>query len=111
MAEIRTPFEATPQQVEEWKEKFGKVFEINVTDDRSIPMQPYRMYVKKPSRQTLEKAGGLAGSNGVVFMRKIYEEIKLQGDKEIEQDDYLFNAAIAQVGDTIKVAEASIKEL
>ena len=95
--------QATPEQIEAWKKKHGKVFQV--TTGNSVG------YIHKPGRKELSYASHVGASNPLGFTEAILNSCWLGGDETIKSDDYKFLAVSSQLEKIITVAEAEIKEL
>lgn len=93
----------TPEMIKAWKKEHGKVFFIKV-DDKMI-------YLKKPGRKALSYASGVGTKDPMKFNEIILADCMLGGDIEMLNDDELFLAASAKVGDLIQFKEAELGEL
>jgi len=100
----KNTFEATPEQITEWKRKHGSVFVIEV-DGR-------RAYVKAPDRKGLSYAATVSkGTDAMEFNSAILNSCWLEGDAEIKTDDRLFLGVAEKLDQIIETAEAEIKKL
>lgn len=91
------------EQIREWKNKYGSVFELSV-DGR-------RAYLRKPDRKTLSYASTAGQTDPLKFNEVLLKGCWLGGDEEIRTDDELFLAASAKLGELIQVKEAELKKL
>lgn len=91
------------EQIKEWKNKYGSVFELSV-DGR-------RAYLRKPDRKTLSYASTAGQTDPLKFNEVLLKGCWLGGDEEIRTDDELFLAASAKLGELIQVKEAELKKL
>lgn len=96
-------FEATPEQINEWKAKHKNVYLIEV-DGRSA-------YVKAPSRNDLSYASAIGSKDPIKFNEAILKNCWLDGDDDIKTDDRLFMGVAAKLDEIIETAEASVKKL
>jgi hypothetical protein len=95
--------EATPEQVEAWKKKHGRVFQLKTCESVG--------YLKKPGRSELSYAGKVGAQNPLDFSEAILQSCWLGGDETIKSNDEKFLAVSSQLEKVISVAEAEIKEL
>lgn len=89
------------KHINELKAKHGTIYEITV-DGRSC-------IVRKPNRKDLSYIAAV--SNPVQMTETLLNQLWLEGDEEIRQDDDLFLAAAAKLGELVQVKEAEIKKL
>jgi len=92
----------TKEQIELWKKKHGKVFEIKVEDKHC--------FLKKPDRQTLSFAMTMAQTDPLGFTEAILENCWLGGDEAIKTEDSLFLAASAKIDGILEVKQAELKK-
>ncbi|MDR2475944.1 MAG: hypothetical protein LBD45_08820 [Bacteroidales bacterium] len=95
--------EATPEQVETWKKKHGRVFQVKTGESVG--------YLKKPGRSELSYAGKVGAQKPLDFSEAIFQSCWLGGDETIKSNDEKFLAVSSQLENVISVAEAEIKEL
>ncbi|MEE3483267.1 MAG: hypothetical protein VZQ98_02955 [Bacteroidales bacterium] len=103
MNETKETYKATEEQIRQWKEKHGDVYEITV-DGR-------RCYLRKPNRRELSYASVAGKSDPMRFNEIILNQCWLEGDEEIKTDDSLFLGVSAQIATLVEVKEAEIKKL
>ncbi len=96
--------EVTEAQIQQWKKKYGDVYEISVKGKR--------MFVRPPGRNELgyvyqsEKRGDNIFDAQAVVLNSIY----LGGDKEIINDDRYFMAAVQVLEQLMDFGEAKLKK-
>lgn len=95
--------ELTPQEIESYKEKYGKIYLISVEDKKA--------YIHKPDRNTLDLASLASRNKDSKFNETILINCWLAGDKEIVQDDEYFYPAGKQLNEIVKYKESELKEL
>lgn len=95
--------QATPEQIEEWKKKYGKVWAIIV--DGHI------CYLKRPDRKALGYASIAGKDNPLKFNEVILANCFLGGSEAIKTDDDLFFGASAKLAELIQVKEAELVNL
>lgn len=95
--------QATPEQITEWKNKFGKVSAIIV--DGHIG------YFKKPDRKTLGYASSVGTKDPIKFNEVLMNNCFIGGSEAIKKDDDLFLSASAKLGDLISIKEAELVNL
>lgn len=96
-------YQATPEQIAEWKKKHGSIFEIEVEGRRA--------YLHSPSRNTMSYAATTSKNDPMKFNEVILKGCWLEGDLEIQTDDRLFMGVSQQIDQILEVAEATIKKL
>lgn len=97
-------FQATEDQIAEWKKKHGNIFRIAVEDQHSC-------YLCTPNRNQLSYAATAGKTDPLKFNETILRECWLGGDEEIKTDDSLFLAASSQLTEIIKVKKATVEKL
>jgi hypothetical protein len=96
-------FQATEEQIAEWKDKHKGVFCIKVEDKAC--------YLKKPSRKALGYASMAGKENPLKFNEVILNDCWLAGDEEIKTDDDLFLSVSPKVAEIIEVKSADLEKL
>lgn len=89
------------KHINELKAKYGDVYQITVEGKSCI--------VRKPNRKDLSYISAL--NNPLQMTETLMNQLWVEGDEEIRQDDDLFLAAAAKLGQVIQVKEAEIKKL
>ena len=92
--------EATPEQIEGWKKKYGKVFGVKVGG--------HICYLKKPDRKVLGFASVAGKVDPLKFNEAILNNCFIGGSEEIKKDDDLFLGASSVLQDLIQVKEAEL---
>jgi hypothetical protein len=95
--------QATPEQIEEWKKKYGKVWAIIV--DGHI------CYLRKPDRKVLGYATVAGKDNPLKFNEVVLQNCFIGGSEAIKTDDELFLGASSVLTDIIQVKEAELVNL
>lgn len=95
--------ELTKEQIQELKQKHGKVFKLSC--DGKI------CYLKPPSRKTLGYASVAGKDDPLKFNEVILRDCWLGGDEEIRKDDELFISVGSQLANIIQTKEAELEEL
>lgn len=93
----------TPEQIEEWKAKHGKL--------HAVVVDGHIGYLKKPDRKTLSYAGSVGSKDPVKFNELILANCWLGGSEAIKTDDALFFGASAVLANLIEVKEAELVNL
>lgn len=94
---------ATPEQIQEWKQKYSDVFSITVEDKIC--------YLKSPDRKTLSFASSVATKDPLKFNEILLKGCWLDGDSEIQTNDSLFLSASSKLAEIIEVKEATLEKL
>lgn len=95
--------QATPEQIEQWKQKHASVFALEVGG--------HVCYLRKPNRRELSAATALGQKDPLQFNEVILENCWLGGSDAIKKDDELFLAASGQLGQLIEVKQAELKKI
>lgn len=91
----------TNEQINEWKQKHGELFQISVEGKSCI--------LRKPNRQDLSYASVV--KDPIKMSEALMNRLWVAGDEEIRTDDSLFIAAISRMDEVMKIKEAEIKKL
>lgn len=91
----------TAEQVQEWKQKHGDLFEISVEEKSCI--------LHRPTRKDLSFVSVV--KDPIKMSEAMLNQLWVDGDEEIKTDDALFLAAIQKMQDVLEVKEAEIKKL
>ena len=91
----------TKEQIKEWKEKHGELFQVTVDGKGCI--------LRKPNRQDLSYASVV--KDPIKMSETLLKQLWVEGDKEIQEQDDLFLAVIPKMEEVIKVKESQIKKL
>jgi len=95
--------QATPEQIEEWKKKNGKLWAIIVGG--------HICYVKKPDRKALGYASVAGKDNPLKFNEVILANCFVGGSEAIKTEDDLFLGASSKLAELIQVKEAELVNL
>ena len=95
--------QATPEQIEEWKKKYGVL--------KAIIVDGHICYVKKPDRKTLGYASVAGKDNPLKFNEVILANCFVGGSEEIKTNDELFLGASSVLVELIQVKEAELVNL
>ena len=98
----------TKQQIDEWKEKHGEIFQLTVLDKND---SPHVCFLKKPSRKSIGYASVGSKSNPIKFNEILLKECFIGGDEEIMKDDDLFLSAGGQLAELIQIRDAELVKL
>ena len=91
----------TKEQIAEWKDKHGELFEITVEGKSCI--------LHRPTRRDLSYASVV--KDPIKMSEVMLAQLWVAGDEEIKTQDDLFLAAIQKMQDVLEVKEAEIKKL
>ncbi len=91
------------QKIQEWKEKYGDVYRVDVDG--------HTAYLKKPSRKALGAAAVIGKSDPMKYNEFLLNNCWLEGDEVIKTDDALFLGVSAQLAEIIEIKEATLKKL
>ncbi len=91
------------KQIEEWKNKYGSVYKIEV-DGRIA-------YLRSPSRKVIGYASSVGQKDPMKFNEMLLNNCWLAGDEKIKTDDSLFMGVAAKLADIIEVKEATLEKL
>lgn len=94
---------ATQEQIQEWKAKYGVVFEISVEDKVC--------YLHKPSRKTMGYAAMASKDNPLRFNEVILNDCWIAGDEDLRTDDELFMSVSGRIGEIVEIKQAELKKL
>ena len=93
----------TKEQIQEWKQKYGDVYVLNIEGKKA--------YLRTPDRQTLSYASTLATKDPLKFNEVVLNNCWRGGEEEIKTDDALFLAASSKLPDLIQIKEATLEKL
>ena len=91
----------TKEQIKEWKEKHGELFQVTVEGKGCI--------LRKPNRQDLSYASVV--KDPIKMSETLLHRLWVAGDEDIKTDDSLFMAVVNRMDEVLKVKEAEIKKL
>lgn len=90
-------------QIEEWKKKYGSVYQIECEGKVG--------YVRKPDRKVLGAAAVVGSKDPIKYNEVLLNNIWLGGDEELKNNDDYFLGVSAQLADLIEIKEVSLKKL
>lgn len=93
----------TPEQIAEWKSKYGDVFRITVEDKEC--------YLKAPDRKILSYASSVGTTDPMKFNEIILNECWLEGDEEIKTIDAYFLGVASQLATVCEFKKAELVKL
>lgn len=97
-------FKTTKEQIAEWKEKYGKIYQLTAEDGSTC-------VIRKPDRKVLSHATAIAGNDPIKFNEIVLNDCWLGGDEDMREDDAKFMAISGQLGGIIEIAEVELKKL
>ena len=100
MAKTKLIGEVTPEQIEEWKKKYGQV--------SGIIVDGHICYLKKPDRKILGFASVAGKTDPMKFNEALLNNCFIGGSETIKTEDDLFIAASTKLSDLIEVKEAEL---
>jgi len=103
MAEKKLIGQVSPEQINEWKAKHGKVYEIEA--DGHIG------YVKQPGRMEMSHAGTIGAGDNILFNEVLLNDCWLGGSDALKKEDRLFFGVSNILDKIIDVAKATVKNL
>lgn len=89
------------EQIEEFKKKYGQIFEVTVDGKSCI--------LHKPTRQNLSYASAV--KDPIKMSEVMLDQLWVDGDEEIKTDDELFMAVSAKMDRLMAIKEAEVKKL
>jgi hypothetical protein len=95
----------TPEQIAEWKAKYGDIFAYETEDGE------YACYLKRPSRQVVEQSMMKGQGSGFKIADVILDNCWLGGNPELRSVDKYFTGLQNQIGGIIEVATGELKKL
>jgi len=96
-------FQATPEQLQEWKKKHGNVFHFKVADKAC--------YLRTPDRKVLSFAAAAGKSDPMKVNETILKNCWLDGDKEIQEVDSYFLGISGKLDQIVEIKEAELEKL
>lgn len=96
------------KHIEEWKNKYGDVYELIIDDKKG--------YVRKPTRVEWRHAYAVAitgnGSlNPMLLGETLLKDCWLGGDKEIMENDDYYIPSILKITDLFQIKQAELKKI
>ena len=98
----------TEEQIQEWKGKYGEIYELEIEDKKG--------YVRKPTRVEMRHAYAVAmAGNGSLnpFMlgETLLKDCWLGGDTEIMEEDGYYIGAVHKMVDLYNIKQAEVKKI
>lgn len=95
--------EASPEQVNAWKQQHGDVYIVKVEGSAG--------YLRKPDRDTMKAVASIGSSDPVRANEVLLENCWLGGDESIKTDDAKFFGVSATLAELVEVKAAELKKL
>ena len=95
--------QTTQEQIQEWKEKYGGVYELPIEDKSAFLKEP-KMQDFKRAFTAMQKGGDIA------FGEEMINALWIEGDEEIRKDDDYFLPARKELVDFFNYPDAEIKK-
>ncbi|GGG47033.1 hypothetical protein [Epilithonimonas arachidiradicis] len=95
--------QATQEQIQEWKDKYGGVYELPIEDKSAFLKEP-KMQDFKRAFTAMQKGGDIA------FGEEMINALWIDGDEEIRKDDEYFLPARKELVDFFNYPDAVIKK-
>ena len=93
----------TQQRINEWKKKYGGIYEISVGDRKG--------YFRAPDRNILGYALSQNSKNPIAYNEILAKNCWLDGDRALLEEDALFLSISGKLADLIEIKEAGLKKL
>lgn len=97
----------TAEQIELWRAKHRKVYQIDVDDDGEV----FTAYFRRPDNETLAATTSLAQRDPYKAMSVLFENCWLGGDPLIKDDAVLRMAATQKLDGLVASVVANLKNL
>ncbi len=95
--------QATKEQIAEWKEKYGDIFQV--TGDGKVG------YIRAPRRAEVSLAMSYAATSPLKMTEVILQNCWLGGADELRDNDKYFYGLNAQINEIIEISEVMVKKL
>lgn len=95
--------QATPEQIQAWKDEQGDVY--------AIKAEGHICYLHKPSRKAISYASVAGKTDPLKFNEVLMRECWLGGSEAIRRNDDLFLAASGVLDQIVEVKEAELEKL
>ena len=100
----------TQAQINQWKKKWGEVFQIDVPLDDEAKDNAVG-YFKKPTLDSIKASSKYLESDPIKAGEIVFNQCWLGGDAEIQENDEVKMSAMQKVSSLFKVRQASLKKL
>lgn len=97
----------TPEQVSQWKQKYGKVLRIDVVDDDEMHVG----YFHRPKLEAMAAVTKVAKTDEIKSAEVMFDNCWLGGSPQLRQDAILFLEVTKKLGDMFNSCLSSIKNL
>lgn len=96
--------QATQEQIEQWKQKHGEIFQV-VVEDKVC-------YLRKPTRAIISATTAVASQSGGIKSNEVLlNSCWLGGDEAIKTDDAYFFGASQQLAGIMEIKSSELKKL
>lgn len=95
---------ATPEQIAEWKAKYGEIFEVIVGGDKVA-------YFKKADRATVRAALSFFSKDKIRYNEIFVENCWIGGDEAVKTDDDYFYGLTDLIDQLMTIKESEVKKL
>lgn len=117
-----TEAEVTPEQIAEWKKKYGEVHLIEVAIDPEVnnagvlpteldDLPTYKAYLKKPERKVMNLALVTMPRNMIQAGKIIVQNCWLGGDIQIKETEGYADQCALQAIELVEIYQTRIKKL
>lgn len=90
-----------PESIDQWKKKFGEVYEIEI--------EAYKCWLRAPDIKTFKHAFTSLQLSEIDFQNAIINNCWLEGDAIIREDEDYFNALCGKIDDLIEIPDYQIR--
>lgn len=94
---------ATEEQINDWKKKYGNVYQLEV-DGKSC-------YLRQPDRKIIAMARTMSEGDYISAQEIILDACWLEGDEEIKTNDTLFLNIASKLEGLIEAKESVLKKI
>lgn len=93
----------TPEQIEAWKKKHGKVFCYEVDGEK--------IYFRQPDRKVIASASVVAPNDPMKFAELVFSNSFLGGKRELLDDDSVFYGLMPIINELVSAKTGELKNL
>lgn len=98
------------EQISKLKAQYKEgIFQMDITHPETEKV--HTAYFRKPNRKDISRANKLSNGDALKMNEDLLTNCWIGGDATIKTDDDLFFAAAIKIGESIKIAEATLKKL
>ena len=108
--QFRNTMKITEPQLQEWKAKYGDVYEISVPKEEGSEGS-YTGYFHKPNRASIANASRFMQDNPFKANEILFNSALIECDDAMKSDDAVYISACSKVGELLQIREASLKKL